>query len=324
MIHPAIGGAFGGREDLSIQLVLALAAYRLHERGIDRPVKIIWSREESIIGHHKRHPYVIRAKWGATNDGKLVAAKSEVIADAGAYAYTSTKVLGNATLMVSGPYVCPNAYVDSYAVYTNNVPGGAFRGFGGPQGAFAAESQMNKLAEAIGMDPVEFRMRNVVRDGDPIAVQTPLPKGVTLDKVIEVGAEAGGWQKSDAWERKATANDAKKHIQRGVGFAAGFKNIGFSFGFPERCWATIELHGDSEIERVVLHHAGSDVGQGAHTVFKQMAAEAVGVDLDKVELLVADTAVTGDSGSSSASRMTFMAGNAIRGAAEVGPEEMAG
>ena len=179
VIHPAIGGAFGGREDLSIQLVLALAAYRLHERGIDRPVKIIWSREESIIGHHKRHPYVIRAKWGATNDGKLVAAKSEVIADAGAYAYTSTKVLGNATLMVSGPYVCPNAYVDSYAVYTNNVPGGAFRGFGGPQGAFAAESQMNKLAEAIGMDPVEFRMRNVVRDGDPIAVQTPLPKGVT-------------------------------------------------------------------------------------------------------------------------------------------------
>ena len=132
-----------------------------------------------------------------------------------------------------------------------------------------------------------------------------------------MGAEAGGWQKSDAWERKATANDAKKHIQRGVGFAAGFKNIGFSFGFPERCWATIELHGDSEIERVVLHHAGSDVGQGAHTVFKQMAAEAVGVDLDKVELLVADTAVTGDSGSSSASRMTFMAGNAIRGAAEL-------
>ncbi|KAA3647131.1 MAG: aldehyde oxidase [Chloroflexi bacterium] len=317
VIHPAIGGAFGGREDLSIQLVLALAAYRLNERGIDRPVKIIWSREESIIGHHKRHPYVIRAKWGATKEGKLVAAKSEVIADAGAYAYTSTKVLGNATLMVSGPYICPNVHVDSYAVYTNHVPGGAFRGFGGPQGAFAAESQMNKLAEVIGMDPVEFRMRNVVRDGDEIAVQSPLPKGVTLDEVIETCAVAGGWQKNGTWGRDGKGTDTNKHIKRGVGFAAGFKNIGFSFGFPERCWATIELHGDSEIEKVVLHHAGSDVGQGAHTVFKQMAAEAVGVDFDKVELLVADTAVTGDSGSSSASRMTFMAGNAIRGAAEL-------
>ncbi|MEX1247177.1 MAG: molybdopterin cofactor-binding domain-containing protein, partial [Anaerolineales bacterium] len=154
VIHPAIGGAFGGREDMSIQIVLALAAWRLQQRGILRPVKIIWNRAESIIGHHKRHPYVIRSKWGATKNGKVIAAESEVIADGGAYAYTSTKVLGNATLMCSGPYVIPNVKVDSYAVYTNNIPGGAFRGFGGPQGAFAAETQINKLAEALKMDPV--------------------------------------------------------------------------------------------------------------------------------------------------------------------------
>ncbi|MDH5507886.1 MAG: xanthine dehydrogenase family protein molybdopterin-binding subunit, partial [Anaerolineae bacterium] len=309
VIHPAIGGAFGGREDMSVQIVLALAAWRLHQQGTPRPVKIIWSRAESIIGHHKRHPYIIRAKWGATKDGKIIAAESTVIADAGAYNYTSNKVLGNATLMVSGPYAIEHVSVDSYAVYTNNIPGGAFRGFGGPQGAFAAEMQVSKLAEALGIDPVEIRLKNAARDGSLIATNTPLPKGVTMTEVIQACA------KSQVWETGAGQPQAA-HLKRGVGFAAGFKNIGFSFGFPERCFATIELHGDAEIERVVLHHAGSDVGQGAHTVFQQMAAEAVGVPLDKVELLMADTATSGDSGSSSASRMTFMAGNAIRGAAQ--------
>lgn len=329
VIHPAIGGAFGGREDMSIQIVLALAAWRLQQRGTPRPVKIIWNRAESIIGHHKRHPYVIRSKWGATRDGKIVAAQSEVIADGGAYAYTSTKVLGNATLMCSGPYVIPNVKVDSYAVYTNNVPGGAFRGFGGPQGAFAAETQMNKLAQALQMDPVELRLRNVARDGDLLSTQTSMPKGVTLDKVVQTGAKAAGWKKNKTgWKRlKSQAKWPKSSgskvptVKRGVGFAAGFKNIGFSFGFPERCWATVELHGTAEIERVVVHHAGSDVGQGAHTAFKQMAAEAAGVPVEKVELIVADTAYTGDSGSASASRMTFMAGNAIRGAAEAAREK---
>jgi len=329
VIHPAIGGAFGGREDMSIQIVLALAAWRLQQREVLRPIKIIWSRAESIIGHHKRHPYIIRSKWGATKDGKVVAAESEVIADGGAYAYTSTKVMGNATLMCSGPYVIPNVKVDSYAVYTNNVPGGAFRGFGGPQGAFAAETQMNKLAEALKMDPVELRMRNVAREGDLLSTNSPLPKGVTLDKVIAKGAKAAGWKHGKSgWKRvKAQAGwpktkpTKKSPIRSGVGFASGFKNIGFSFGAPERAWATIELHGRDSIERVVLHQAGSDVGQGAHTVFKQMAAEAVGVPLDLVELVLADTAHTGDSGSSSASRMTFMAGNAIRGAAALALEK---
>ncbi len=318
VIHPAIGGAFGGREDMSIQIVLALAVWRLQQRGILRPVKIVWSRAESMIGHHKRHPYIIRSKWGATKDGKVIAAESEVIADGGAYAYTSTKVLGNATLMTSGPYVIPNVKVDSFAVYTNNLPNGAFRGFGGPQGAFAAETQMNKLAEALKMDPVELRMRNIVRDGGSLSVRSEMPKGVTLEQTITAAAKSAGWKKSKKnWARSKTTNKKSSTIRRGLGFASGFKNIGFSFGFPERCWATIELHGKSEIERVVVHHAGSDVGQGAHTVFKQMAAEAVGVPVDKVEMVLADTAHTADSGSASASRMTFMAGNAIRGAADL-------
>ena len=180
IIHPAVGGAFGGREDMSVQIVLGLAVMRLHERGIDRPVKIIWSREESIIGHHKRHAYWLKAKWGATSDGEIVAAEMEVTADGGAYMYTSNKILGNATVMCTGPYQIPNVKVDTRVVYTNHIPGGAFRGFGAPQGIFAAEMQINKLAEALEMDPVEFRMRNLLDDGALLSVQTPLPGKVPL------------------------------------------------------------------------------------------------------------------------------------------------
>jgi CO/xanthine dehydrogenase Mo-binding subunit len=325
VIYPAIGGAFGGREDMSVQIVLALAALRLHQRGIDRPVKVIWSREESIIGHHKRHPYVIKSRWGATREGKVIAAEVEVIADGGAYAYTSTKVLGNATLMCTGPYEIENVKVDSYAVYTNNMPGGAFRGFGGPQGAFAAEIQMNRLAEALGMDPVEIRARNVLHEGALLSVGTPLPEGVSIPQVLEQCALAAGWRKTpQGWQRNpadqtswpSLAPAKGEHIKRGIGFACAFKNVGFSFGAPESSIATVELHGGGEIERVIVHHAGADVGQGAHTVMAQMAAEAAGVPVDRVEMVVSDTAVTDDSGSSSASRMTFMSGNAIKGAVE--------
>ncbi|MFQ3536519.1 MAG: xanthine dehydrogenase family protein molybdopterin-binding subunit [Aggregatilineales bacterium] len=314
VIYPAIGGAFGGREDMSVQIVLALAAWRLK-----RPVKIIWSREESILAHHKRHPVKIYAKWGATREGRVVAVEATVIGDGGAYAYTTSKVMGNANLMVTGPYCIPNIRVDTYGVYTNNIPSGAFRGFGGPQGAFAAEGQMNKLAEALGIDPVELRLRNVLREGDLLSVGTPLPPGVTIDRVAaECARRSGCWEEtSTGWRRKPITQPTERHRRRGVGFACGFKNVGFSFGFPERAWATVELHGGAEIERVIVRQASAEVGQGAHTVIAQMAAEAVGVPLHKVTLISHDTAQTDDSGSSSASRITFMAGNAVRGAAEL-------
>jgi CO/xanthine dehydrogenase Mo-binding subunit len=312
VIYPAIGGAFGGREDMSVQIVLALAALKLR-----RPVKIIWSREESIIGHHKRHPITVKTRWGATRAGRLTAVEAEVVGDAGAYAYTSTKVLGNTTLMCTGPYAFPNVHVDVYSVYTNNLPSGAFRGFGGPQGAFAAENQMNKLAEQLGVDPVELRLKNVLRDGDLTTTQSPLPPGVTLVEVIEACAAEGGWERQEErWQRSPVAQSTAPHKRRGAGMAVAFKNIGFSFGAPEQCTAIIELHGGAEIEEVVLRHAAADVGQGTHTALAQMAAEAAGVPLERVRLVMSDTATSGNSGSVSASRMTFMAGNAIRGAAE--------
>jgi len=314
VVYAAIGGAFGGREDMSIQIVLALAAWRLHQRGIDRPVKIIWSREESIIGHHKRHPYILKAKWGAQKDGKLVAAQMEIIADGGGYAYTSTKVLGNATLMCTGPYEIPNVAVDSYAVYTNNAVTGAFRGFGGPQGAFAAETQMNRLAEALGLDAVEIRRRNLLGEGALLSVGTPLPRGVSIRQVVEACAQA-------AAETPPPAAPPAPPWLVGRGFACAFKNVGFSFGAPEQSTAIVELFGQTQIERAVVHHAGADCGQGAHTVMAQVAAEALGLPLSRIELIVSDTAFTGNSGSASASRMTFMAGNAIKGACELALEK---
>ena len=320
VIYPAIGGAFGGREDISVQVILGVAVYNLEKRGIHRPVKIIWSREESLIAHYKRHPYFLHAKWGATRDGKVIAASVEIKTDGGAYQGKSSKVMGNATLLSTGPYDIPNVSVDSYAIFTNNVPNGAFRGFGGPQAAFEAESQMNKLAEALGLDPVEIRNRNLFREGSMMSVDTPINSGVSIEKVVEETALASGWRfENNEWKpdpsKKITASKNNR-LKRGRGFACGFKNVGYSFGAPEHCNATIELHGKEVIEKAILHHAGAEVGQGSHTAFIQMAAEALNLPIEKVELIASDTAYTEYAGSVSASRMTFMAGNSIKGAAK--------
>lgn len=318
VIHPAVGGAFGGREDLSVQIVLALAVLRLREQGKNRSVKIVWSREESIIGHHKRHAYHIKARWAASRDGKLTAAEVDITADGGAYMYTSNKVLGNATINCTGPYEIPNIKVDSRAVATNNLPGGAFRGFGGPQGAFAAESQMNKLAEVLDMDPVELRLKNLLTKESLSSVQSPLPGLVNIPQVVKRCAEESHWKKiGDNWVRQSSDPEKRTgNHKRGIGFACGLKNIGFSAGYQENAWATVELHGSDEIEEVVVRHAAAEVGQGTHTAIMQMAAEAVGVSFNKVRLISADTGETKDSGSVSASRMTFMAGNSVYGAAK--------
>ena len=316
VIYPAIGGAFGGREDLSVQIVIALAAMKLK-----RPVKIIWSRRESMIGHGKRHAVILRAKWGATKDGKLVAAENVLIGDGGAYMYTTNKVLGNATITSTGPYAIPNVKADVYGVYTNNVPGAAFRGFGAPQALFMAESQVNKIAEKLGMDPVEFRLKNALREGDTLDVGTPVPTPVGVVDTIIAARDSFKWKKIA--RRKTQSAKLKSHntVVKGRGFAAGFKNVGFSFGYKENCWAKVEIHGKTEIEHVVLHHAGAEVGQGFQTVMTQIAAHSLGVPMSKVEMRTSDTATQGNPGSASASRLTFMAGNSVKGAAEAALEK---
>lgn len=310
VVYPAIGGAFGGREDMSVQIVLALAAWKLNA-----PVRIIWTRRESIIGHGKRHAITIKARWGATRDGKLLFAENEAIADAGAYMYTSNKVLGNTTITSTGPYFIPNVKTDVLGVYTNNVPGAAFRGFGAPQALFMAESQMERLAEKLSMDPVDFRRLNALRDGDTLGVGTIVPGPVSVLQVIDSAAAKFNWKKQTG--QKTTGRIGENHLVRGRGFACGFKNVGFSFGYKENCWAKLELRGDARIEEATLFHGSAEVGQGTHTAMCQMAAEALGIKLNKVKLVASDTATTRNSGSVSASRMTFMSGNAIRGAAEL-------
>lgn len=320
VVYAAIGGAFGGKEDMTLQIVLALAAQRLRAIGIDRPVHCRWSREESIIGHHKRHRGTIFARLGATSEGKITAVEADVWLDAGAYNYTSNKVLGNAHLSVGGAYEIPHARIDSHAVYTNAVPGGAFRGFGGPQGAFVAETQMNKLAEATGIDPVEIRRINTLRDGSEGITQAIMPPGVTLPQVIDAcAASASEFSQPAPFNPVASLPCEPAAVKHGRGFAVGYKNVGFSFGFPERCEAEIHLFGtdaDDVPTGAEVFHSGAEVGQGMHQACLQMTAEATGVPLEAVRGTFSDTAVTGDSGSASASRLSWMAGNSILGAAE--------
>ncbi len=246
----------------------------------------------------------------------------EMIADCGAYMYTSSNVLANATIVCTGPYSIPNVKVDTYVVFTNNIPTGAFRGYGGPQGAFLAEMQVAKLAKILEIDPVEIRMRNALHEGDTLGVGTPPPIPTNAEAVINAAARCAGWTLDlTGWHAPKIPQPRESHLKRGIGIATGFKNLGFSLGYPDNCWARVELHGSTEIERVILWHAGVEVGQGAHTVMIQMVAEALGVPVERVTLMTSDTATMGDAGSTSASRMTFMAGNAIRGAAQAALEK---
>jgi CO/xanthine dehydrogenase Mo-binding subunit len=310
VIYGAIGGAFGGREDTSVQVALAVAAYKLR-----RPVKIVWSREESIIGHGKRHAYTIRHTWGARRDGTLLAAKVDILSDAGAYNYTSSEVLANFLYSATGAYQFPHVSIDGLTMYTNNVPGCAFRGFGSPQSTFAAELMIGRLAEALGIDPVTIRLRNCARNGATLSTGAPIAGYVTLPELIEACAvQAGAVQEGDRWQLPAPrASSAGK--RRGFGIAAGMKNSGFGWGIPEGSEARVVLHGKGEIERAEVYTAASDVGQGAHSVLAQIAAETLAIPLERVEMVVSDTASAGNAGPCSASRMTMWGGSAVQVAA---------
>lgn len=319
VVYPAIGGAFGGREDVSLQIVMALAAWRLHQCGEPRAIRARWTREQSIVGHCKRHAVRARTRWGAYADGRISAIEADLVIDAGAYRSTSEVVLANLHFAAAGPYTVEAIRLDSRAVLTNNVPGGAARGFGVPQAAFIAEQQMNKLAEALAMDPVEIRRLNALRDGSLSLGQTPMPAAVSLEEVLQRCAEAAARPvaRREATLRQRRALVPSSSLRRGRGFACGFKNVGYSFGYPESSTTTLELHGTEAIDRVVLRQAAADVGQGAHVVCRQMAAAALDIELEVVELITGDTAATEDCGSCSASRMTLMAGRSIQEAARL-------
>ncbi len=320
MRYAAIGGAFGGREDLSIQHVLALAAWKLR-----RPVALVWSREESMIGHHKRHPMRVRCRWGARKDGRITAVVAEVVADGGAYASTSVEVVKVATLFASGCYEVANIAVDGYAVYTNNVPSGAFRGFGAPQAQFASEVMVTRLAQALGIDPVEMRRRNIYREGSLEPTQQPLPEGVSalavLERCVEEARTRWGYGERRDEARPDERAGGEGHLRRGMGIACGMKNVGYSFGFPEQATATVELFGKAELERAMVRVGAADVGQGTHLILRQIAAETLGLPFERVTMVTNDSSEAPNAGSASASRMTLMGGRAVRDAAVAAKEK---
>ncbi len=308
-IVPAIGGAFGGREDMYIQHLLALCAY-----CVRRPVKMVFDREESIRNTGKRHPYYMKYRTGATRDGKLTAVEIELISDAGGYASTSIPVLNNAASFAAGPYVVPHAKVDAYTVYTNNAVTMAMRGFGSTQPAFAYEMQMNKLAEALGVDPVELRMKNLLEDGSIALTGNPMPKGVGIKETLRQAALGAGWrEEGDQWIKPDLGTPSAPYRRRGIGVACGYKNVGYSFGFDDKSKVIVELALDEsgEVARALVKLGASDQGMGAHTALAQIAAEALGIDYEKVRVALVDTSVVPNGGSCSASRHVYMSGNAI-------------
>ncbi len=318
VIYAPAGGAFGGREDMSVQHLLALAAFCLEQRGIRRPVKIVWHRTESFRGHHKRHPYYMHCKSAASKDGKLLAVDATLIADIGAYSSSSSAVLNNAVSMVYGPYEVPNVRVDGYNVFTNNLVCGAFRGFGALQGIFAAEMQMSRLADALGMDPMIFRLKNALREGSVLATQSVIPPAVSIRETMMHAAEAAGWTDQG---KPAPEGEVSDKTLRGIGVAAGYKNVCYSFGFPDKCTAVCELLGDEAAEKAVIKIGISEVGQGTLGAMSQMAAETLGLAYEQVTLVNEDTSEVPEAGSCSASRLSFMAGNAIKLACEAALEQ---
>ncbi len=311
-IVPAVGGAFGGREDVSLQILVALATWKTR-----RPVKMVWTREESLRGHGKRHPFSIHHRWGATRDGKLVAVEARAVLDAGAYASSSIPVLSTAMSFLAGPYEFPNVRLDGVVVHTNNAITTAMRGFGTAQPPVGYELQMDKLAEALHMDPVEIRMRNLLAEGSVAVTGNRMPVGTAIKETLQAAAQAAGWRQTRAgWQRPALDQPGRPHLRRGIGVACAYKNIGYSLGFADRSTAIVELTlgQDGSIARALVRCAAVDVGQGVATVLAQIAAQTLGIDLARVQMALVDTANTPDAGSSSASRHTFSSGNAVAGA----------
>jgi len=308
--YNAIGGAFGGREDLSIQHVLALAAWHLRERHPGRKIALQWSREQSMIGHHKRHPMRIATSWAATRDGTITGARSRIVADGGAYASTSPEVIKCAAVFATGSYEIPNIETDAFAVYTNNVPSGAFRGFGAPQAHFAAESMVTRIAQALGLDPIEVRRRNLYREGSIEPTGDTLPAGVSAGPVLDAAvAEA------ESRFPELSREVLPPHVRRGYGYASGLKNVGYSFGYPDTATATVELFGRGEPERAIVRVGAAEVGQGTHLAMRQIAAGVLGIDTGRIEMVTDDSDEAPNAGSASASRLTLLAGGAVHAAA---------
>ncbi|MFF0493625.1 molybdopterin cofactor-binding domain-containing protein [Nocardia sp. NPDC004068] len=306
-----VGGAFGGREDLSMQIHAGMLALRT-----GRPIKMVYNRAESFFGHVHRHPARLRYEFGATRAGRLVYAKVTIVLDGGAYTSATRNVTGNAASLALGPYDVPHVEIDAYGVYTNNPPCGAMRGFGAVQACFAYESMMDELAAAVGVDPVAVRQLNAVTRGSRLVtgqvLHAPTPVRDMLGRLrampLPETLDHNDIRDLPGGVSQATHGEG---VMRGVGYGVGIKNICFSEGFDDYSTARVRLEIVGGEPAALVHTAAAEVGQGLITVEAQIARTELGIE--RVAIHPADTGV-GDAGSSSASRQTYMTGGAVRAA----------
>ncbi len=301
IIQAATGGGFGSKLDLNVQGYIALALYRF-----GRPARLTYSRDEALLATPKRHPLKMELETGADSTGRLTALRARIICDTGAYASYGMAVATRAAVHVTGPYQIDHVDIESLAVYTNNPVAGAMRGFGAPQVAVAYESQMDLIAEELGIDPLEIRKINAFKRGSVTATGQVLDYSVGILSTLEA-VETYFREARDKWE-----SDGGSDLQRGIGLASMWYGIG-NTASKNPAHARIELKANGQI---ILYTGAADIGQGSTTVLTQIAAEALGLDPSDIKTIYADTAVTANAGATSASRQTYISGNAVKDAAQ--------
>jgi CO/xanthine dehydrogenase Mo-binding subunit/aerobic-type carbon monoxide dehydrogenase small subunit (CoxS/CutS family) len=306
IVGQLMGGGFGGKEDVMGQIHVAMLA-----NVTQRPVKLLFDRHESLLVHPKRHATQIRVKIGAKKDGRLVASETELYGDTGAYASLGEKVMTRATTHSAGPYDIEHVRADCYAMYTNNPPAGAFRGFGVTQSAFAVESMMDMLAETLSIEPVELRRMNALHVGSVTNTGQLLRESVGLTECID--QVDGEMRKNNPDPFKPVVDPANPNLVRAWGFASAYKNTGLGGGAPDISNAEVELYDNGTFE---VRSSSAEMGQGLVTVMRLTVAEEMAVSPEQVKVLVMDTDLTPNGGPTTASRQTYVTGNASRYAAK--------
>ncbi|OGO53955.1 MAG: hypothetical protein A2V85_00145, partial [Chloroflexi bacterium RBG_16_72_14] len=319
IVQAETGGGFGGKEDYPSILAIHAA---LLARKAGRPVRMTYDRHEDIAATTKRHPSVVRHRTGVTRDGRLVAQDIDLVYDAGAYTTLSPVVLSRGGIHAGGPYACPNVRIRARAALTNTPPNGAFRGFGAPQSEFAAELHLDRVAEALGMSPLEIRRRNAYREGDLTATGQVLRESVAAVDVLEAAADASGFERvraaheasREAAGTGAVATWVGHRSATGIGIALGWHGAAFTGGGEARLAsvASVELSADGRIRALA---ANTEMGQGARTVLAQVTAAALDVPPEAVEVIPPDTSIVPDSGPTVASRTTMVVGGLLATAA---------
>jgi CO/xanthine dehydrogenase Mo-binding subunit len=306
VIQTETGGGFGGKEEYP-SLITGHAALLAWKSG--KPVKLIYDRAEDMVATTKRHPSRTRHKTAITKDGKLVAMEIDFVVDGGAYCTLSPVVLSRGTIHAAGPYVCPNVRIRSQAVATNVPPHGAFRGFGAPQSIFALERHMDKVARAVGLSAEEFRRRNFIHEGETTATSQTIHERVDLNGLLDRALKLSDYHA----KRERFANQNGNGKKRGIGFATFMHGAGFTGSGEVYLQSVVSAEATAE-GKVRLLAASTEIGQGTNTIFSQIAAEALGLDFDSIEIVQPDTGLVPNSGPTVASRTSMVVGKLVESA----------